>query len=155
MSSACSFDTVAGGGDGTAAILRGCGVLLTYEPRAAYRPIRLRTGAPAQRPRLYRRPRPIEPVRGSRLNRPDALTTTPAMALRISSTPRAEPLPTSRAEWRRRVDAACADAAAALRDGNLDALAAIYANAAGWEDPFRAQQLRIRATELVLAHRPR
>jgi hypothetical protein len=76
------------------------------------------------------------------------------MALRISSTPRAEPLPTSRAEWRRRVDAACADAAAALRDGNLDALAAIYANAAGWEDPFRAQQLRQRVTELVLAYRP-
>lgn len=76
------------------------------------------------------------------------------MALRTSSTPRAEPRPPTRAQWRDRVEAGCAEADAALQAGSLERLAAVFERAAGWPDRDRAHQLRRRVVDRVLAHRP-
>lgn len=79
---------------------------------------------------------------------------TAAMALRTSSIPSSGTTPAAPADWRGRVELALTVAASRLTAGDLDGLAAVFADVAGWEDRQRAYQARCRLAELVLAYRP-
>ena len=79
---------------------------------------------------------------------------TAAMALRTSSIPSSGTRPAAPADWRGRVELAVTVAAARLTAGDLDGLAAVFADVAGWEDRQRAYQARCRLAECVLAYRP-
>ena len=79
---------------------------------------------------------------------------TAPMALRTSSIPSSSATPAAPADWRGRVELAITVAAARLTAGDLDGLAAVFADVSGWDDRQRAYQARCRLAECVLAYRP-
>jgi tetratricopeptide (TPR) repeat protein len=79
---------------------------------------------------------------------------TAAMALRTSSIPASSTTPTAPADWRGRVDLAITVAASRLAAGDLNGLAGVFADVAGWDERQRAYQARCRLAELVLSYRP-
>jgi tetratricopeptide (TPR) repeat protein len=72
------------------------------------------------------------------------------MALRFATIDPAPEPARSPAEWRALVEQALADAAAALRTGDLEGVRAVFDRVAAWEDGQRAYQARRQLAELVL-----